>query len=96
MKTTVIFKTDKKRKVAAQRLAKKMGLPFSTVMTKLMDEFVSREHISFSAQSYEPTPYLRKILEQGEKDLKTGKNIKHFDSVDALFDDLNARTAKAK
>ncbi len=90
MQTTVMFKTDKKRKETAQKIAKKMGLPFSTVMTKLMDEFIDRQQITFSAQKYNPTPYLKRILEQGEKDLKTGKNIKTFDSIGALMADLES------
>ena len=89
MKTTVMFKTDKSRKEKAQKVAKKMGLPFSTVMNRLMDEFAERERISFSAQSYEPTPYLKRLLIQGEKDFKTGKNIKTFNSVEELRADLD-------
>ncbi|MDO8561907.1 MAG: hypothetical protein Q7S05_03715 [bacterium] len=88
MKTTVMFKTDKKRKEAAQKIAKKMGLPFSTVMTGLMDEFIERKEIRFSAQEYEPTPYLKRLLIQGEKDLKTGKNIEKFNSIEEAFADL--------
>ncbi len=90
MQTTVMFKTDKKLKEATQRVAKKMGVPFSAVMNQLMKEVVNREQITFSAQEYEPTPYLKRILEQGEKDLKTGKNIKTFDSIEALMADLES------
>ena len=88
MQTTVMFKTDKKRKEKAQKVAKKMGLPFSIVMNRLMDEFVAREEIGFSAQSYEPTPYLKRILAQGEKDFAAGK-YKVFDSIEALRADLD-------
>ena len=90
MQTTVIFKADKKLKEAAQKTAKKMGIPFSAVMNRLMNEFVDRQHISFSTESYEPTPYLKRILEKGEKDLKAGKNITYFNSVEELMADLNS------
>ena len=83
-----MFKTDKKLKEASQRMAKKMGIPFSAVMNQMLKEIVNREQITFSAQEYEPTPYLRRILDQGEKDLKEGKNIKTFPNIEELMADL--------
>ncbi len=90
MQTTVMFKTDKKLKEASQKMAKKMGIPFSAVMNQVLKEIVNREQITFSAQEYNPTPYLRRILDRGEKDLKTGKNIKTFNSVEELMADLES------
>lgn len=84
MQTTVIFKTDKKLKEATQKMAKKMGIPFSAVMNQMLKEIVNREQITFSAQEYEPTPYLKRLLIQGEKDLKTGRNIKTYNSLEEL------------
>lgn len=83
-----MFKTDKSRKEKAQKVAKKMGLPFSTVMNRLMDEFAERQQIEFDAQSYEPTPYLKRILKQGEKDFAAGK-YKVFNSIEELRADLD-------
>ena len=88
MQTTIMFKTDKKLKEATQKMAKKMGIPFSAVMNQMLKEIVNREQITFSAQEYEPTPYLKRLLIQGEKDLKTGKNIKTFSSIEDLMADL--------
>lgn len=88
MQTTILFKTDKKRKQEAQKIAKSMGIPFSAIMNRLMDGFIAQKRITFSEESYEPTPYLKRILEQGEKDLKTGKNIKTFNSLDEMMADL--------
>jgi len=90
MQTTVIFKTDKKLKEAAQKTARTMGIPFSAVMNEYMRDFVDKQNISFSSERYNPTPYLKKILDQGEKDLATGKNIKAFNNLEDLFADLNA------
>ena len=90
MKTTVMFKTDKKLKEAAQKTAQAMGIPFSAVLNEYMRDFVEKKQITFSTEQYNPTPYLRKILDQGEKDLATGKNIKTFDNLEDLFADLNA------
>jgi hypothetical protein len=38
----------------------------------------------------EPTPYLVKIMEQVEEDLKTGKNITHTFSKKEALDHLNS------
>ncbi len=89
MQTTVIFKADKKRKQEAQDIAKKMGIPFSAVMNQLMDGFIETKQITFSEESYKPTPYLERLLIQGEKDLKTGKNIKTYNSLEELMAELN-------
>lgn len=87
MQTTVLFKTDKKLKEAAQATAKKMGIPFSAAMNRLMEEFVAKQEITFSTESYNPTPYLIKILEEGEKNLREGK-VKKYGSVEEMFADL--------
>lgn len=47
MKTTVMFKTDKKLKEAVQRLAKKWGIPFSAIMNQLMRDFIARGKLDF-------------------------------------------------
>ena len=80
MQTTIMFKTDKKLKEASQRMAKKMGIPCSAVMNQVLKEIVNRKEITFSAQEYNPTPYLRRILEQGEKNLAEGK-VKIYNSL---------------
>jgi len=87
MQTTIMFKTDKKLKVAAQKTAKTMGIPFSAVLNRLMSDFVEKQEISFSTETYNPTPYLRRILEQGEKNLAEGK-VKTFSSLEEMRADL--------
>lgn len=90
MQTTIMFKTDKKLKAAAQATAKKMGIPFSAVLNEYMRDFVEKQEISFSTEQYNPTPYLRRILDQGEKDLAAGK-VKYFDSLEELMTDLKSK-----
>jgi addiction module RelB/DinJ family antitoxin len=87
MQTTIMFKTDKKLKAAAQKTAQAMGIPFSAVLNEYMREFVERKQITFSAEQYKPTPYLKKILDQGEKNLAEGK-VKTFASVEEMFADM--------
>jgi addiction module RelB/DinJ family antitoxin len=86
--TTVLFKTDKKLKVQAQQVAKRMGVPFSALLNNAMREIVEKQEATFSAKPLTPTPYLRRLLIQGEKDLKSGKNIKRFNSLEELMADL--------
>lgn len=83
MQTTIMFKTDKKLKDAAQKTAKTMGIPFSAVMNQYMRDFVEKKNMTFSAEQYNPTPYLRRILDQGEKDLAAGR-VKTYASLDEL------------
>jgi len=90
MKTTVMFKTDKRLKDAAQKTAQAMGIPFSAVLNEYMRDFVENKRITFSTEQYNPTPYLRRILEQGEKNLAKGK-VKTFSSVEEMFADLNLK-----
>ena len=88
MQTTVIFKTDKKLKEAAQATAKRMGIPFSAVLNGYMKEFVDSQEMTFSGKPLTPTPYLKKILRQGDKDLKAGR-VERFRSIkEALADSI--------
>lgn len=81
--TTVLFKTDKKLKAKAQATAKKMGIPFSTVLNELIREFIERKEITFSTKPLKPTPYLSRILRQGEKNLKEGK-VTYYNSLEEM------------
>ena len=81
-KTFLNVKVDKDLKSRAQRLAKKIGLPLSTVVNAQLSQFVRDEEITFSTK-LRPTPYLEKILDQAAKDRATGKNLSPaFDNVD--------------
>ncbi len=51
MQTTVMFKTDKKLKEAAQKLAKKWGIPFSALLNQLMRDIVAQGEIRFGKKT---------------------------------------------
>jgi addiction module RelB/DinJ family antitoxin len=89
MQTTVIFKTDKKLKVAAQATAKRMGVPFSAVLNGFMKDFVEKQEMSFSGKPLKLTPYGEKLLNESEEDLKNG-NVDVFKSVEDLIKDLES------
>ena len=83
MRTTILFKTDKKLKEAAQRTAKSMGIPFSAALNRMMAQFVENQEITFANKPLIPTPYLKRILHQGEKDFKAGK-VETYGSLEEL------------
>ena len=51
MQTTVIFKTDKKLKEAAQRLCKQWGIPFSAVLNQFLRDIVEQGEMKFGKKS---------------------------------------------
>lgn len=63
MQTTVIFKTDKKLKQAAQATAKRMGIPFSAVMNGFLEDFVERQEITFFGNSPTRTAHFQRIVD---------------------------------
>ena len=87
MLTTVIFKTDKKLKEAAQATAKRMGIPFSAVLNGFMKEFVKGQKITFEGKPLKLTPYAEKLLDESERELKEGK-LEVFNSVEDAFADI--------
>ena len=87
MQTTVIFKTDKKLKEAAQATAKRMGIPFSAVLNGFMKEFVEKQEMKFSGKPLKLTPYAERLLDETEKELREGK-VEVFNSVEDAFKDL--------
>ena len=87
MQTTVIFKTDKKLKEAAQKTAKRMGVPFSAVLNGFMKDFVEKQEMTFSGKPLKLTPYGERLLDESEKELREG-NVEVFNSVAEAFKDL--------
>ncbi len=88
MNTTILFKTDKKLKEQVKKAAKRMGVPFSALLNNAMREIVEKQEVTFSAKPLKPTPYLRRILRQGEKDYAAGK-YKSFNSFEEMRAELD-------
>ncbi len=74
MKTLINIKTDKEVKEKAQRIAKELGLPLSTVINAYLKEFIRSREVIFSVE-----PQLRagigKLLKQASRDYRAGKSI---------------------
>jgi len=92
MQTTVIFKTDKKLKEAAQKTAKKLGIPFSAVLNESMREFVKRQQITLKTfGEVEDEIWLEKALHAE----KTGHYIGPEKS-EAFLQKLRKKHARAR
>ena len=75
-KTILNIKTDPKTKVEIQEFAAELGVPVSVIMNAQIKQMLRDRKIVLSTE-LEPTPYLIKIMDQVEKDLKTGAGAPH-------------------
>jgi antitoxin component of RelBE/YafQ-DinJ toxin-antitoxin module len=73
-KTILNIKTDPSTKQQIQEFAAELGVPVSVIMNAQIKQMLRDRKIILSTE-LEPTPYLEKIMEQVEEDLKTGRNI---------------------
>ena len=73
-KTILNIKIDPETKVQIQEFAAELGVPVSVIMNAQIKQMLRDRKIVLSTE-LEPTPYLVKIMEQVEKDLKTGRNM---------------------
>ncbi len=74
MKTLVNIKTDKEVKEKAQRVAKELGLPLSTVINVYLKEFVRSREVTFSLEP-QIRPAIGKLLKQASRNYRARKNI---------------------
>lgn len=88
MKTLLTIKTDRSIKETARLVAEEIGVPLSTVINAFLKQFVRDREVSFSA-SYNPSPYLRSVIEESEKELAEGK-IKFVRGVEGLRESLES------
>lgn len=83
-KTILNIKTDPDTKRQLQKFAEELGVPVSVIMNAQIKQMLRDRKVVLSTE-LEPTPYLEKIMEQVEADLKTGKNItKTYSKEEAL------------
>ena len=68
------IKADKEVKENAQKIAKELGLPLSSVMNAFLKEFIRSRSISFSTIP-RMSQALEEVLGGVEHDIKKGKNM---------------------
>ncbi len=81
--TLLTVRTDSRIKKEAARVAEALGFSLSSVINGYLRKLIKTRRIDFS-ESYEPTPYLKRVIKQVEKDYKEGKYISFEKPEDAL------------
>lgn len=85
METTIVnFKTNKAKKVKAQKKAAELGISLSTVLNHYLEEFILDESIRFGIVSEEPTKYLLDSLKESEEDIKAGRVVSFDNPQEAV------------
>lgn len=74
MKTMINIKTDREVKENAQRIARELGLPLSTVINAYLKEFVRDREVRFSLEP-KLRPEVEKTLKKASEDYRKGKNV---------------------
>ena len=87
MTTVINFKTDKKIKTQAQKIAEEIGLNLSDILNIYLREFITKKEIHISLAE-EPSDYLIDAIESAEKEFKNKKkeDFKDFDEAIAYLD----------
>ncbi len=91
MKTQLIVKTDKEVKAQAQKTAKELGLPLSTLINAYLKQFIATQEAHFKTWP-KMTPKLERLIGQVRKDAKADKNLSPiFDDTQDMLDYLHTR-----
>jgi addiction module RelB/DinJ family antitoxin len=80
---SILIKTEPRIKEEAQKTAKELGLSLSSVVTRLLKEFVKTKTITYATETL--TPYAKAQLEQARKDRKQGKASPVFNSAEEMI-----------
>ncbi|MCD6393372.1 MAG: type II toxin-antitoxin system RelB/DinJ family antitoxin [Planctomycetes bacterium] len=81
--TTISVRIDSETKVQSQKVLKQLHMTMSEAVAVFLRQVALQRGIPFEIRI--PTELTARTLEKSEK----GEDVKSFDSVDALFEDLN-------
>ena len=89
MDAVINFKTDKRIKDEAQKIAGEMGLNLSDILNIYLRGFVKKKelYISLNENESNPSDELLGAVEEFKKEYKSGK-MKGFKSLDNLIEHL--------
>ena len=88
MDTTLLIKTKKSLKKEAQKVAEDIGVPLTTVINSFLKQFVREKEITFSANTYTPTPYLTSLIKEDRAEYEKEKTIGPFSSAKDMIKSL--------
>ncbi|TSC58338.1 MAG: Uncharacterized protein Greene041679_121 [Parcubacteria group bacterium Greene0416_79] len=89
MKTILNIKTDKAVKLSAKRAAEELGFPLGTIINAFLRQLGRDKEIAFSAP-YKPSKYLERIIDEAEREWRSGKAAGPFATVADLRKDLES------
>jgi addiction module RelB/DinJ family antitoxin len=93
MKTaTINLKVDLQTKKLAQKMAEDLGISLSSILTASLKTFTRTGTVNFTLakeESFVPTPYLEKVIEEAMSDYKNG-DYKTFENTKDLFAHLDS------
>jgi addiction module RelB/DinJ family antitoxin len=80
MKTMINIKADREVKIKAQKVAKDLGMPLSTVINAYLREFIRTKSVHFSLMPLGTPegvlkPHVKRRLARIHKDIVAGKNL---------------------
>ena len=73
-KTTINIKADKNVKEKAQKLARDLGMPLSTVINAYLNQFIRTKEVHFYLEG-ELKPSAKRRLNRLQKEVMAGKNL---------------------
>lgn len=88
-KTTILIKTDKEVKARAQKAAKAIGIPLSTILSAYLRQFAAAQRVDFGVP-LRPTARLRSSLRASQKEYERGEYHGPFSDLGALKESLDA------
>lgn len=73
-KTTINIKADKEVKEKAQKVARHLGMPLSTIINAYLNQFIRTKEVHFYLEG-ELKPSVKKRLDRLQKEVMVGKNL---------------------
>lgn len=89
-KTIINIKADPEVKIKAQKIARELGMPLSTVINAYLKQFIRTKEVHFSVEGT-LKPAVKKRLDRLAKEAREGKNLSPaFGSAEEAIRYLNA------
>lgn len=89
-KVVINFKVDKEVKEEAQKLARDLGVPLSTIINAQIKQMLRSRTVTLTTD-LKPTPYLEKIIIEAQADYAAGRNIYGpFETAEEMIASLEA------
>ena len=87
-KVIINFKVDQEVKEEAQKLARELGVPLSSIINSQLKQLLRTRRVELDA-SPTMTPQLEAVLDEVERDRKRGRNITRTKGIDEALAHLD-------